>query len=307
MASTFEDGSKWKAKLEELISSVSPFQYPCPWSSNSCSRIHTFPSKANRLPVWSGLSRRMLGTPSALSTGWGGDGLQNKRGRVGGTEGRGPPGWGRWQSCFVRTGPHCLITDTEALCQPCLACLFPDSPPQWGSGEPRAANTPPPPLAVVPSIERAASQTPPPTGLCGISWGSRGGSETWCLLLEGACQASPAGEWIPLQRRLELSPEETCLSPSCGACYLYQLGLCALLLLLLLLAALCTEDLSSQTRDRTHVPALGARNLNHWTTREVPGPVFSSILLADSARLFCPRDSPGRDTFPSTPDHIAFY
>ena len=29
-------------------------------------------------------------------------------------------------------------------------------------------------------------------------------------------------------------------------------------------------DLSSPTRDRTHVPCIGRRILNHWTTREVP-------------------------------------
>ena len=27
---------------------------------------------------------------------------------------------------------------------------------------------------------------------------------------------------------------------------------------------------SSQTRDQTHVPCIGRRILNHWTTREVP-------------------------------------
>ena len=31
-----------------------------------------------------------------------------------------------------------------------------------------------------------------------------------------------------------------------------------------------TWDLSSPTRDRTHVPCTGRRILNHWTTREVP-------------------------------------
>ena len=30
-------------------------------------------------------------------------------------------------------------------------------------------------------------------------------------------------------------------------------------------------DLSSPTRDRTHVPCIGRQILNHWTTREVPG------------------------------------
>ena len=31
---------------------------------------------------------------------------------------------------------------------------------------------------------------------------------------------------------------------------------------------------SSQTRDRTHVPCIGRRILNHWATREVPFPPF---------------------------------
>ena len=30
------------------------------------------------------------------------------------------------------------------------------------------------------------------------------------------------------------------------------------------------QNLSSLTKDRTYDPALGAQNLNHWTTREVP-------------------------------------
>ena len=29
-------------------------------------------------------------------------------------------------------------------------------------------------------------------------------------------------------------------------------------------------DLSSPTRDRTHVPCIGRQILDHWTTREVP-------------------------------------
>ena len=35
-------------------------------------------------------------------------------------------------------------------------------------------------------------------------------------------------------------------------------------------------DLSSPTRDRTHTPCIGRRNLKHWTAREVPGGSFWS-------------------------------
>ena len=47
------------------------------------------------------------------------------------------------------------------------------------------------------------------------------------------------------------------------------------------LAALCSMwDLSFLTRDRTHTsPALEARNLNHWTTTEVPQVFFSVLTL----------------------------
>ena len=40
--------------------------------------------------------------------------------------------------------------------------------------------------------------------------------------------------------------------------------------------ALCwgVRDLSSLTRDRTHVPCIGRRILYYWTTREVPGRFF---------------------------------
>ena len=31
-------------------------------------------------------------------------------------------------------------------------------------------------------------------------------------------------------------------------------------------------DLVFPTRDRTHIPYMGRRSLNHWTTKEVPGP-----------------------------------
>ena len=34
---------------------------------------------------------------------------------------------------------------------------------------------------------------------------------------------------------------------------------------------------SSQTRGRTHVPCIGRRILNHWTTREVPACMFKDI------------------------------
>ena len=37
-------------------------------------------------------------------------------------------------------------------------------------------------------------------------------------------------------------------------------------------------DLSTMTRDRTLVPCIGGRILNHWTTREVPCSVLISTL-----------------------------
>ena len=42
-------------------------------------------------------------------------------------------------------------------------------------------------------------------------------------------------------------------------------------------------DLSSLTRDQTHVPCIGRQILNHWTTREVPVKViFDSRPEADA-------------------------
>ena len=38
-------------------------------------------------------------------------------------------------------------------------------------------------------------------------------------------------------------------------------------------------DLSSLTRDQTHVPCIGRQILNHCTTGEVPGKPFQQILL----------------------------
>ena len=40
---------------------------------------------------------------------------------------------------------------------------------------------------------------------------------------------------------------------------------------------------SSQTRGRTHVPCIGRRILNHWTTREVPACMFKDTF---STKLF---------------------
>ena len=37
-------------------------------------------------------------------------------------------------------------------------------------------------------------------------------------------------------------------------------------------------DLSSLTRDRTRVPCIGRRILNHWTTREIPNLHFNKCL-----------------------------
>ena len=50
-------------------------------------------------------------------------------------------------------------------------------------------------------------------------------------------------------------------------------------------------DLSSPPMDQTHVPCIGRRILNHWTTREVPAHIFSlnnyhASILA-SLKLLC--------------------
>ena len=39
-------------------------------------------------------------------------------------------------------------------------------------------------------------------------------------------------------------------------------------------------DLSSQTRDQTHVPCIGRQILNHWTTKEVP--LFPFVIVQNS-------------------------
>ena len=36
---------------------------------------------------------------------------------------------------------------------------------------------------------------------------------------------------------------------------------------------------ASWTRDRTHVPFIGKRILNHWTTREVPISTFLDLII----------------------------
>ena len=44
----------------------------------------------------------------------------------------------------------------------------------------------------------------------------------------------------------------------------------------------CSEAcriLSSQTRDRAHVPSFGRWILNHWTTREVPENIYFSSFV----------------------------
>ena len=42
-------------------------------------------------------------------------------------------------------------------------------------------------------------------------------------------------------------------------------------------------DLSSLTRDQTHVPCFGRQILNHWTTREIPRQVFGIVFPTASA------------------------
>ena len=70
-------------------------------------------------------------------------------------------------------------------------------------------------------------------------------------------------------------------------------------------------DLSSLTRDRTHIPSNGRQILNHWTTREVPSPTFKNIsdhpsfpsssqpwcmleLPREVLNLWCPGPTPGQ-------------
>ena len=48
-------------------------------------------------------------------------------------------------------------------------------------------------------------------------------------------------------------------------------------------------DLSSPTRDQTHTPCTGRRNLNQCTTREVPRVVLFLLLLAVPRGLWVPR------------------
>ena len=59
-------------------------------------------------------------------------------------------------------------------------------------------------------------------------------------------------------------------------------------------------DLSSPTRDRTHVPCIGRRILNHWTTRKVPRKPVGSLgdfilfyfILFSSTSLLLPTHLP---------------
>ena len=48
---------------------------------------------------------------------------------------------------------------------------------------------------------------------------------------------------------------------------------------LFILATVLGRDLSSLTRDRTHVPYTAIQSLNHWTTRDVPVKVTEAGLL----------------------------
>ena len=48
-----------------------------------------------------------------------------------------------------------------------------------------------------------------------------------------------------------------------------------------------TWELSSRTRDQTHIPCVGGQNLNHWSTREAPGkPTQKESLFTLSYDLF---------------------
>ena len=68
---------------------------------------------------------------------------------------------------------------------------------------------------------------------------------------------SSCGVWASLQ--LWRAGSRACGLSSCGAWSQLPRGM---------------WDLSSPTRDRTHVPCIGRWILNHWTTREVPIFIF---------------------------------
>ena len=43
-------------------------------------------------------------------------------------------------------------------------------------------------------------------------------------------------------------------------------------------------DLSSPTRDQTHIPCIGGQIINHWTTREAPASL--SLMNACIPRIY---------------------
>ena len=53
----------------------------------------------------------------------------------------------------------------------------------------------------------------------------------------------------------------------------------------------CIWDLSSQIRDRTHIPCIGRGILNHWTTREVALCIYF-VLISSSRYSFWHTDCP---------------
>lgn len=196
----------------------------------------------------------MLGTPVPGAQGWGGDDRTRQWGWR--DRGEGAPRVRPMTVALLRMGSHCLTTDTRkrlpTLFKACLFRLLLSE----AAGSPGPQNTPST-LGSGAFHREATSQTPSRRAL-------------WHLL-------EAAGE---VQRRgasLEGDFKKSCWGmsplsswcgahPRCGACYDTSWASVLLLLLLLSLAALRMEDLSSQARDRSHVPALGAWNLNNWTT-----------------------------------------
>ena len=67
------------------------------------------------------------------------------------------------------------------------------------------------------------------------------------------------------------------------------------------------QDLSSPTRDRTCIPCIGNRILNHWTSREVPGCHFLCAQLSDLWILIMTRALGGWVSFLSTERWVAVF
>ena len=112
----------------------------------------------------------------------------------------------------------------------------------------------------------------------------KGENEKGCLAWGAAVLCRVWGRWgwgenpgIGLQEILVTLVQESANGDPAGHlghcfCLFIYLNICFIYLFLAALGLSCGMwDLSSLTRDRTCVPYIGRRILNHWTTREVPG------------------------------------